>query len=77
MLSDSVSKALMKTGGEEAVETARFVGLIDKFFDCLNVNNYVNGKRNRKAFQSPYRSAKDFRLKVFSHCHTIAFFLTL
>ena len=64
VLSETVSKALVCTGGEEAAEIAKFVSLVDKFFDCLNVNNYVNGKHNRKAFQSPYRSAKDFRLKV-------------
>ena len=40
VLSETVSKALVRTGGEEAAETAKFVSLVDKFFDCLNVNNY-------------------------------------
>ena len=51
-------------GGENASETAHFVAMMDKFFDCLNVNNFTSGKTKRKAFQMPYRSANDFRLKV-------------
>ena len=61
VLSDSVSKALEMTGGKDAQETAKFVGMFDKFFDCLN--SFTKGKHSRKAFQNPYRSAIDFRLK--------------
>lgn len=64
VLSESVSKALMLIGGEEAQETAKFVGMFDKFFDCLNVNSFVKGKHSRKSFQNTYRSPKDFCLKV-------------
>ena len=64
MLSESVSKAFHLTGGEEASETAHFVGMMDKFFDCLNVHNYVHGIHKRKFFQMPYTSAADSRLKV-------------
>ena len=47
----------------------KFVRMMDRFFDCLNVNNFVTGKRKRKQFQDPYRanedpSKEDFRLKV-------------
>ncbi len=59
-----MAKALLLTGGPEAVSTARFVEIFDKFFDCLNVSNYTQGKHARKPFQDPYGSAKDFRLKV-------------
>ena len=45
-------------------ETARFLLMMDKFFDCVNVKNYTEGVRSRKPFQLPYRSAKDERLKV-------------
>ena len=38
--------------------------MIDKFFDCFNVNNYETGKLKRKEFQDPYRSPDDARLKV-------------
>lgn len=64
MLSETVSKALTLTGGQEVEETARFVGIFDKFFDCLNVANFTTGMKNRKVFQQPYRSSHDFRLKV-------------
>ena len=59
-----MSKALTLVGGEETTETARFVGVMDKFFDALNVSNFSNGKKNRKPFQDPYRSEKDIRLSV-------------
>ena len=63
MLSESVSKALLLTG-DEVTETAHLISLIDKFFDCFNVGDFNSGKRKRKAFQDPYRSADDFRIKV-------------
>ena len=49
------------SGDPEVQGTAEFVGMFDKFFDILNV---TNAKRKRKAFQAPYRSPADFRLKV-------------
>ena len=64
MLSESVSKALVKYGGDEAEESALFAHTFDNFFDCLNVSNYTNAKHQRTVFQNPYRSEKDFRLKV-------------
>ncbi len=64
VLSESVSKALELTGGEEASETARFIGMVDKFFDAVNVHNYTHGVHSRKTFQMPYTSGKDVRLKV-------------
>ena len=63
-LSESVSQALTLYGGDEAKETAKFTLMFDKFFDCLNVSNYTDGKHHRKPFQSPYRSSDDFRIKV-------------
>lgn len=64
MLSESVSKALTLVGGQDAQETARFVSMFDKFFDCLNVSSFEKGNKSRKPFQQPYRSASDPRLKV-------------
>lgn len=64
VLSESVSKALRLTGGAEAEETAQLLSNMDKFFDCLNVNNFTSGTRQRKPFQFPYHSGDDFRLKV-------------
>ena len=63
-ITQTVSKALVLTGGSKAEETAHFVNMFDKFFDCFNVSSFNAGMRSRKAFKSPYRSASDFRLKV-------------
>ena len=74
VLSGSVSKAIQLTGGEDASETVHFVGMMDKFFDCLNVHNYVHGIQKRKFFQMPYTSAADCRLKVCNtHVHVEEF----
>jgi len=59
-----VANALEHTGGDKVKETVKFVRMIDKFFDCLNVNSFTHGKRKRKPFQDPYRSKDDFRIKV-------------
>ena len=67
MLSESVVGALRKGSTEDTVETIRFVEMMDRFFDCLNVNNFSTSKEKIKPFQSPYTSAKDFRLTV---CNT-------
>jgi len=63
-MSDSVSKALLLTGGSEAFKTAVFIGKVDKFFDCLNVTSYTKGITSRKEFQKPYFNKDDPRLKV-------------
>ena len=60
-----MSKALLMTGSSDVEETAKFVGMMDKLFDCLNVHDFTNGMHKHNAFQLPYRSGKDFRLKVF------------
>ena len=64
VLSESVSKALASFGGTETKETALFTEMFGKFFDALNVRNFTDGKTQRKPFQDPYRSGKDFRLQV-------------
>ena len=66
VLSESVAQALQLTGGDEAAEMARFISLVDKFFDSMNVTSLTKGKIKRKVFQNPYRTGKDFRLKVCS-----------
>ena len=64
VLSESVHKALVLTGGEEAQRTAEFRLMFDGFFDCLSVSSYNTGKIKRNTFQDPYRSPTDFRLRV-------------
>ena len=46
------------------VETVKFVDMFNKLFDCLNVGDYVTGKRSRNCFKSPYYTPDDFRIKV-------------
>ena len=53
--------------GPEMEATATFVQLIDRFFDCLNVGTYTEGKFTRNPFKQPYRAISDFRLKVCCH----------
>lgn len=63
-MSGSVAHALHLTGDSSASETATFIDKVDKFFDCLNVNAFNEGKLKRKPFIQPYRSQLDFRLLV-------------
>ena len=58
-MSSSVA-ALRLTGGDEAVETANFVEIVDKLFDCLNVSSISKGRHQKKAFALPYRGLDDF-----------------
>ena len=58
-----MANALKMTGGPEAQKTAEFIGMIDKFFDCLNVTNFQAGKHSRNTFKDPFRPG-DFRLEV-------------
>ena len=64
MLSESASKALTLRGGHETEETARFILMMDKFFDCVNVRNFTHGIRAAKPFQMPYWGSDDQRVKV-------------
>ena len=57
MLSETVSRALQLTGGREAPETAKFVEMMDKFFDSMNVHNYTEGV-HKKGFKYPTQQAK-------------------
>ena len=64
VLSETVSCGLVSIGGRAAVETAKFVSLMDKFFDILNVTNFTDGTKTRKRFKHPFRHKDDFRLAV-------------
>ena len=59
----TVAKVLRQKG-PELEATATFVGLIDQFFDCLNVGNHTDGKLSRNPFKQPYRGISDFRFEV-------------
>ena len=47
-------KALLTFQGEEATETAKFAGMFDKFFDCLNTSNSYIGKQSINCFKNPF-----------------------
>lgn len=56
--------ALTLTENPEVEEKAKFLLMFDRFFDCMNVGNFIAGVRSLKNFKQPYRSSNDFRLKV-------------
>jgi len=73
VLSEQVANAIEHVGGKEVEETVKFVRMMDKFFDCLNVTNLSSGKHKKKPFQDPYRrlskgGTNDFHLKVCCYC---------
>ena len=53
-------------GGNKAEQTAIFVSNFNKLFDCLNVSNMSIGRLKQDNFKSPYTSANDHRVKVFT-----------
>uniref|UniRef100_A0A1X7UPC8 Uncharacterized protein n=1 Tax=Amphimedon queenslandica TaxID=400682 RepID=A0A1X7UPC8_AMPQE len=62
-LSSSVVKGLEMLKKDEMSETIKFVDIIDKWFDCLNVSCFSKGKLTQNPFKSPYRSDND-QIKV-------------
>ena len=64
-----MANALKLTGGPRAQKTAEFIGLVNKFFDVLNVN-FVEGKCSRNVFKDPIRPG-DHRIKV--SCRNLIF----
>ncbi|KAK6168333.1 hypothetical protein SNE40_020890 [Patella caerulea] len=63
VLSRSVGLIIEEYGGEAATETARFIKLVDRFFDCLNVRSLYEGERKRKPDLMPYTSVDDPRFQ--------------
>ena len=48
MLSESVARGLKQIKGDEASETIRFVEMMDKLFDCFDVNDYDKGRKKER-----------------------------
>jgi len=42
--------AALSQRGTEMEATATFVKIVDRFFDCLNVNSFTAGRQKRKPF---------------------------
>ena len=64
VLSHSVGSILAAYGREEVQETARFILLMDRMFDCLNVRALTEGDHKLKPDLMPYRSVDDPRFEV-------------
>lgn len=64
VLSETIANALEYYETSVSSETQKFVRIMDKFFDCLNVRNLTEYIRKRKPNLKPYTDASDPRLKV-------------
>lgn len=65
-----MSKALSYYGDPRTEETAKFVFMMDTFFDCLNGRSKTAHIRFRKPNLKPYTETSDERLDV-SHVSDI------
>lgn len=63
MLSSTVSNALLLSGRSDVTETAKFLEMMDKFFDCFNVTNPDSGAHKRNKYLEPWKK-NDFRVEV-------------
>ena len=52
VMSSSVSKVMLAYNPFEALETARFIGLVDKFFDCFNTRSLHEAEFEQKSICS-------------------------
>jgi hypothetical protein len=62
ILSGTVANALEEYYGEEVSETVQFIRIFNKFFDCLNVRNILEGRNKRNPHLDPYRNVDDPRI---------------
>ena len=61
VLSNSVAVTMNLHGGEEAKETANFISLMNRFFDCLNARSRTEGIETRNDSLLPYSDTNDPR----------------
>lgn len=59
-----MENVLVGQGREDTESTIKFVGMMDRVFDCLNVSNFNKGRYENKELD-PYTSPGDWRFKVF------------
>ena len=59
VLSSTVANVLRNYYGEETHGTVELSEYMDKFFDCLNARNQIEGVKNRKSFLQPYTNLND------------------
>ncbi len=65
VLSASVANALEYHGDSDSTETAKFVCLFDRFFDCFNARSIDECIKKRKPDLGPYRDPSDSRRLTF------------
>ena len=65
MLSNTIAKAIKFHWGDKAAGTIKFIEMMDKLFDCLNVNTLSAGRMLKKPFQQPYEKSDNIRVKVY------------
>ena len=67
---ESIYKAMISAKDNNVEETTKFILMIDKFFDALNVTNLNNGQRNIKSlvFSVPIHVCQRFSTKSMQ-CH--------
>lgn len=58
-MSGTVAKEMQKFGGEDVLETAKFIEMVDKLFDCMNVSFLSEGKYTKKPFLNTYHNSDD------------------
>ena len=49
-MSNTVAKEMRNIGGDDIEETAKFIEMVDKLFDCMNVTFLSEGKHTTKSF---------------------------
>ena len=61
VLSETVAIVMSNFGSPDSAGTAKFISMIDNFFDCLNVRNCKEHLEKMKPFLKPYDSVDDPR----------------
>ena len=63
LLSQTMASVLRLHGNSNSAATAQLCEMMDKFFDCANVQSTTEGKRNLTPFLKPYTHINDERFK--------------
>ena len=63
VLNSTVANVLRNYYGEETHGTAKLCEYLEKFFDCLNARNQVEGIKKRKSFLHPHTDLNDEHFK--------------
>ena len=63
VMSASFSKVMQSYCSNATSETANFIGLVDKFFDCFNSRSLTEAEHKRKPFLAPFKDIHDVRFE--------------